>query len=171
MATPGRYPLRAGVSRCGEGSPTAHDHHARPSRGPPHPADLRAPRRQHLRPRRPPSAGRRHRPGFLQSIFIAGATIAFGKAALWLKGWQDWEKREADAPADIGDLPVDHAEVHDDSGLDQAPAVAQDAGAEEDPMQDDPIEEEDPVDGEEPDFDDGDLDDLFVAPVAAGNEG
>ena len=33
----------------------------------------------------------------LQAIFIAGATIAFGKAALWLKGWQDWEKREADA--------------------------------------------------------------------------
>ena len=86
-------------------------------------------------------------------------------------GLAGWEKREADAPADIGHLPVDHAEVHDDSGLDQAPAVAQDAGAEQDPMQDDPIEEEDPVDGEEPDFDDGDLDDLFAAPVAAGNEG
>src|SRR5512133_1834213 len=32
--------------------------------------------------------------GSLQAIFIAGATIAFGKAALWLKGWQDWEKRQ-----------------------------------------------------------------------------
>jgi hypothetical protein len=119
----------------------------------------------------------RHLPGVdidqgrLQGIFIAGATIAFGKAALWLKGWQDWEKREADAPADIGDLPLDHAEGHDDSGLDQATAVAEDAGAEEEPMQEDPIEEEDPVDGEEPDFDDGDLDDLLAAPVAAGNEG
>jgi hypothetical protein len=30
----------------------------------------------------------------LTAIFIAGATIAFGKAALWLKGWQDWEKRQ-----------------------------------------------------------------------------
>ena len=47
--------------------------------------------------------------GRLQGIFIAGATIAFGKAALWLKGWQDWEKREADAPGDVVDLPVDHA--------------------------------------------------------------
>ena len=30
----------------------------------------------------------------ITAIFIAGATIAFGKAALWLKGWQDWEKRQ-----------------------------------------------------------------------------
>src|SRR5262245_30686512 len=28
----------------------------------------------------------------LQAIFIAGAGIAFAKAGLWLKGWQDWEK-------------------------------------------------------------------------------
>jgi hypothetical protein len=103
--------------------------------------------------------------GSLQAIFIAGATIAFGKAALWLKGWQDWEKREADAHADVGDLPLDHAEVHGDSGLDEEPGLAQEADAE-----DDPIEEEDPVDGEELDFDDGDLDDLLAAPVAAGNE-
>ena len=103
--------------------------------------------------------------GSLQAIFIAGATIAFGKAALWLKGWQDWEKREADAPSDVGDLPLDHAEVHDDSGLDQEPGLAQDTDVGEDPT-----EEEDPVDGEELDFDDGDLDDLLAAPVAAGNE-
>jgi hypothetical protein len=101
----------------------------------------------------------------LQAIFIAGATIAFGKAALWLKGWQDWEKREADAPGDVADLPLDHAEVHDDSGLDQEPAPAEDADAETDP-----VAEEDPVDGEELDFDDGDLEDLLAAPVAAGNE-
>ena len=103
--------------------------------------------------------------GRLQGIFIAGATIAFGKAALWLKGWQDWEKREADAHGDVGDLPLDHAEVHDDSGLDQAPDLAEETGIEEDP-----IAEEDPVDGEEPDFDDGDLDDLLAAPVAVGRE-
>jgi hypothetical protein len=30
----------------------------------------------------------------LQQIFIAGALIAFGKAGLWLKGWQDWEKHQ-----------------------------------------------------------------------------
>jgi hypothetical protein len=100
--------------------------------------------------------------GSLQAIFIAGATIAFGKAALWLKGWQDWEKREADMPSDVVDLPDDHAA----SGFDEEPAPAQDAGAEEEP-----VEEEDPVDGEELDFDDGDLDDLLAAPVAAGDEG
>jgi hypothetical protein len=35
----------------------------------------------------------------LQAIFIAGATIATAKAALWLKGWQAYEKRLAVAPA------------------------------------------------------------------------
>jgi len=103
--------------------------------------------------------------GSLQAIFIAGATIAFGKAALWLKGWQDWEKREADASGDIADLPLDHAEVHDDDGLDQESALADDPVAEEDPVAD-----EDSVDGEELDFDDGDLEDLLAAPVAPGNE-
>jgi hypothetical protein len=100
--------------------------------------------------------------GSLQAIFIAGATIAFGKAAIWLKGWQDWEKREADTASAEVDLPHDDGEADADAGL------AQDAALEEDPM------EEDPVDGEEPDFDDGDfddgdLDDLLAAPVAAGN--
>jgi hypothetical protein len=103
--------------------------------------------------------------GSLQAIFIAGATIAFGKAALWLKGWQEWEKREADAHADVGDLPLEHAEVHDDSGVDEEPVLAEEAGPE-----DDPIEEEELVGGEELDFDDGDLDDMLAAPVAAGNE-
>jgi hypothetical protein len=103
--------------------------------------------------------------GSLQAIFIAGATIAFGKAALWLKGWQDWEKREADAHGIEGDLPLDHAEAHDDAGLDQAPDLAEETGLEEDP-----IAEEDPVDGDEPDFDDGDLDDLLADPVAAGSQ-
>jgi hypothetical protein len=37
----------------------------------------------------------------LQQIFIAGALIAFGKAGLWLKGWQDWEKRQAEVPEDV----------------------------------------------------------------------
>jgi hypothetical protein len=112
--------------------------------------------------------------GSLQAIFIAGATIAFGKAALWLKGWQDWEKRQADAPGDVVDLPDDHA----GSGFDEGPARAEDAALDQepDPAQDaapdeDPVEEEDPVDGEELDFDESDLDDLLGAPVAPGNEG
>ena len=103
--------------------------------------------------------------GRLQAIFITGATIAFGKAALWLKGWQDWEKREADAPSDVADLPLDDGKVDADADLAQDTAVAQD------PSDDgDPVEEEDLVDGEELDFDDSDLDDLLGAPVAAGTE-
>jgi hypothetical protein len=37
----------------------------------------------------------------LQQIFIAGALIAFGKAGLWLKGWQDWEKSQGAVPEDV----------------------------------------------------------------------
>ena len=41
--------------------------------------------------------------GSVEAIFIAGATIAFAKAGLWLKGWQDYEKRhDVLAPADEG---------------------------------------------------------------------
>ena len=39
--------------------------------------------------------------GQLQAVFIAGALIAFGKAGLWLKGWQEWEKREHAVPEDV----------------------------------------------------------------------
>ena len=42
----------------------------------------------------------------LQAVFIAGAGIAFGKAGLWLKGWQDWEKSDATAAGPV-DEPVD----------------------------------------------------------------
>ena len=108
--------------------------------------------------------------GSLQAIFIAGATIAFGKAALWLKGWQDWEKREADAPSEVVDLPDDHA----GSGFDEERAPAQDASPEDEPVDDeDPVDgDDDPVAGEELDFDDSDLDDdLLAAPVASGTEG
>ena len=36
--------------------------------------------------------------GQLVAVFIAGATIAFAKAGLWLKGWQDYEKRQEAIP-------------------------------------------------------------------------
>jgi hypothetical protein len=39
--------------------------------------------------------------GQLQQVFIAGALIAFGKAALWLKGWQDYEKTEVAVPEEV----------------------------------------------------------------------
>jgi len=32
--------------------------------------------------------------GQLSAIFVTGATIAFAKAGLWMKGWQDYEARE-----------------------------------------------------------------------------
>ncbi len=46
--------------------------------------------------------------GSLEAIFIAGATIAFGNAGLWTKGWQAQEQRDADmlgaaAASDTGD--------------------------------------------------------------------
>jgi hypothetical protein len=31
----------------------------------------------------------------VQAVFVAGSLIAFGKAALWLRGWQAHEAREA----------------------------------------------------------------------------
>jgi hypothetical protein len=48
--------------------------------------------------------------GQLQSVFIAGALIAFGKAGLWLKGWQDWEKTQAAVPDAVSnDMALDAA--------------------------------------------------------------
>ena len=48
--------------------------------------------------------------GSLEAIFIAGATIAFAKAGLWMKGWQAYEQRaggahDAPAGADFDDEP------------------------------------------------------------------
>jgi hypothetical protein len=107
--------------------------------------------------------------GSLQAIFIAGATIAFGKAALWLKGWQDWEKREAEGAGDDVDLPLDDGDV---------PVFAEDAGLDQDGgLDDEPILEEDPVLDDDPaadggfDFDESDLGDVLAAPLAAGEEG
>jgi hypothetical protein len=37
----------------------------------------------------------------LTALFITGATVAFGKAALWLHGWQKYEARAAVAPANV----------------------------------------------------------------------
>ena len=61
----------------------------------------------------------------LQAVFIAGATIAFGKAALWLKGWQEFEQRSdvaatADDGSDFddGDLLGDEAGAEDDEDID-----------------------------------------------------
>ena len=77
----------------------------------------------------------------LQAVFIAGATIAFGKAALWLKGWQEFEQR--DAAVATTDLEV--------SGFDDGDLLGDEAGTDED-------DDIDGVDlGDEADFDE-DLD-------------
>lgn len=51
-------------------------------------------------------AGQNVDPNSLTAIFIAGATIAFGKAAQWTRGWQAMEQRDAvaalAAPAALG---------------------------------------------------------------------
>jgi hypothetical protein len=41
--------------------------------------------------------------GSLEAIFIAGATIAFGKAGIWLKGWQEHEKHQEVLEPDVPD--------------------------------------------------------------------
>jgi hypothetical protein len=92
--------------------------------------------------------------GSLQAIFIAGATIAFGKAAIWLKGWQDWEKREADAAGAAVDLPMGDGDDAVDLAADDMDAADEDLDFE---------------DGDAG-FDDGDLDDLLAEPVVTGSE-
>ena len=67
-------------------------------------------------------------PNQLTAIFIAGATIAFGKSALWLKGWQDFEKGQqmpADAllsADDVGALSEDDTIDGDEEAGDVAVA-------------------------------------------------
>ena len=81
--------------------------------------------------------------GDLQQVFIAGALIAFGKAGLWLKGWQDWEKAQSAVPADVvNDLGLAAAidpgaeSVADDPDVSDDPALA-DADPDLDPDDDD----------------------------------
>jgi hypothetical protein len=58
----------------------------------------------------------------LQAVFIAGATIATAKAALWLKGWQEYEKRGNVAPP-IAETDLD-ALAEDDGDDPTAPIAA-----------------------------------------------
>jgi len=53
--------------------------------------------------------------GHVEAIFVAGAAIAFGKAGLWLKGWQEYERREANAHDDLlDDLALEPAATDGD---------------------------------------------------------
>jgi hypothetical protein len=96
--------------------------------------------------------------GSLQAIFIAGATIAFGKAAIWLKGWQDWEKREADAADHEADLPTDEGDGAVDLAEDDMDVAGED------------VDFDGGFDDGDPGLDEADLDDLLGEPVATGSE-
>jgi hypothetical protein len=97
--------------------------------------------------------------GRLQAIFIAGATIAFGKAAIWLKGWQDWEKREADVAGAEVDLPTHEGDDVVDLAEDDMDVAGEDADFDDGGFEDG-----------DPGFDEADLDDLLGEPVATGSE-
>ena len=76
--------------------------------------------------------------GSIEAVFIAGAGIAFAKAGIWLKGWQEHEQREEtalgapDAPdldADEPDLDPDEPDLDADDApdLDDEPDLELDA--------------------------------------------
>jgi len=100
--------------------------------------------------------------GSVEAIFIAGATIAFAKAALWLKGWQEYEKRDADAAPDAGGgIHVDD----DQPDLGDEPDLTAEPDLDGEPELGDELDLDD-----EPDFDDEPDLDEEPEPVAAGNE-
>jgi hypothetical protein len=70
----------------------------------------------------------------LQAVFIAGAGIAFAKAGLWLKGWQDWEKSDAASPASAE--PVD---TEPDPGPDEEHFDTEDAAETEEFFEQEPV--------------------------------
>lgn len=77
--------------------------------------------------------------GQLVAVFIAGATIAFAKAGLWLKGWQDYEKhQEALHAANFTSADDRYLASDDDPG--------------------DAVADEFDADFDDADFDDADLD-------------
>jgi hypothetical protein len=81
----------------------------------------------------------------LQQVFIAGALVAFGKAALWLKGWQDFEKAQTAVPAEVANdiglaSTIDSGSGTPDAGDD--PVLA-DADPDMDPDDDDGAEVDD----------------------------
>jgi hypothetical protein len=59
----------------------------------------------------------------LQATFIAGSTIAFAKAGLWMKGWQDFEKRQSAESTDPLDV-AGEADIELEDGDDEKPLEA-----------------------------------------------
>ncbi len=85
--------------------------------------------------------------GQLEAVFIAGATIAFAKSGLWLRGWQKDEERQfaaqaaaghdAEAPDAYGDEDVDdefdadELDIEDEFDMDDAELDADEFDADE----------------------------------------
>lgn len=97
-------------------------------------------------------------PDRLQEIFIAGALIAFGKAGLWLKGWQDYERLQEPLPDAVAhDLALEAAQLPGTT----APATAASIHGNEHIDADDDFDADDAgIDAEladGPDIDEGDL--------------
>jgi hypothetical protein len=85
--------------------------------------------------------------GQLEAVFIAGATIAFAKSGLWLRGWQKDEERQFAAQT---------AAAHD----------VEDPYAQADEYGD--VEVDDDFDADELDVDEFDVDDDDAAELHAG---
>lgn len=84
--------------------------------------------------------------GSLEAIFIAGATIAFGKAGIWLKGWQEHEKHQEVIELDAPDAVVATGVVHDEPDLEPEDGDGDELDLEPDELDlDFEIDDEEPV--------------------------
>ena len=84
--------------------------------------------------------------GSLEAIFIAGATIAFGKAGIWLKGWQEYEKHQEVLEPDGPDAGLAAGVVDDEPDLEPDDGEGDELDLEPDePDLDFEIDDEEPV--------------------------
>lgn len=90
----------------------------------------------------------------LQAVFIAGATIALAKAGLWLKGWQEYEKREAGAAGGSGaaaaPAPAPEVDLDDDFDDSDLDGFLEDDDLARDDLADESFADADLVDDDEP---------------------
>jgi hypothetical protein len=110
-------------------------------------------------------------PDRLQEIFIAGALIAFGKAGLWLKGWQDYERRQEPLPDAVAhDLALEAAQLPATAAPEPAARIPEDGVVDEGDGDDAAGVDDELADG--PDVDDDELaglldeDDELLTPLA-----
>jgi hypothetical protein len=96
----------------------------------------------------------------LQAVFIAGATAALGQGALWLKGWQDYEKRQEAVPAGVSnDIRLEETLTPRSTIADAAPAAAAVNGSGDAGPEEEGLDEELLADGFDEELDDDLLDD------------